>query len=353
MDPSSLDPAMRDILYNSDVANEARKFHQQHGRMPSMKEAQYSKAFRDAIDTFVEDVEQPVASSGYAYSQYPYSSAAPPPGCSDACDECSEHYRTGMSVAILPYAECLEDDEARLKVDDLRQETEENLSYLRLQLKTYGDAKMRPVDLLLNPQPEQPHTGCDAFETLAATGFAPATGAITQDVTLSSPFSAPPCLDMAEVVATLRSRLEACEEELWLFQTDTDYLREHLAKIGSSLAQEAFSGGSREELKLQVVMVNMTKVEGWQYLVHEAEQAMGTMSPLSSWVRSGHPLPQGYARIHRSSLLHATGGHLSPLRLCKGDQYHPLLGQAYRQVTDGEVLRESTTRQDRELHFSQ
>ncbi|EME89624.1 uncharacterized protein MYCFIDRAFT_171051 [Pseudocercospora fijiensis CIRAD86] len=424
MDRSSLDPAILEELDKSDLVKECRKFHQQHGRMPSMKDMQRSKAFRDALGNAVKDLGKPGTTSGYGDSKYPYSSAAPSPGCRDACEECSEQYRTGLGLATRPYEEFLSDNEARQKVEYLREKTEENLSHVRQQLKTYGNAIMKRwlkrnvskranlltqampelysqkasfvqemlkitrfldkdrkltrkinlmpylsiellsenpnnllallyyrthfnpvqwaafdchqfsyflrsgmmeatynphcitndhawrmghsqellsrqlravVGLLLNPQPENAQSGCDVFETLAATGFATTAGAITQDVTLTSPFSAPPCLNMAEIVATLRSRLQACEDELWLLQTDADYLREHLAKIDSSLAQESFSGGSREELKLQVVMINITKVEDWQYLLDEAEQAMSIMSELSSRVRPGHPLPEQYA----------------------------------------------------------
>ncbi|KAF7189785.1 hypothetical protein HII31_08892 [Pseudocercospora fuligena] len=150
------------------------------------------------------------------------------------------------------------------------------------------------IDLLMEPLPEVSSLGNTSFLASAEMKFNSKDGFINQDATKTTAFSLPPDLNMAEILDSLGARLRACEDELWLLQTDADYLREYISKLGGSVALEFTSEKEEAKVRIELIMLNMRKLDDWQYLVAEAEHARKTMTMRPFHIAPGGPLAKDY-----------------------------------------------------------
>lgn len=113
-----------------------------------------------------------------------------------------------------------------------------------------------------------------------------------------APFSPPPLFNIKSMVESLRSRLRAAEDDLWLLQTDAMVAHDHVSRMDGSMATVMPDNDSTDTKNVKLVrrmMLAVSMVEDWQYVLDEAELAQSTIVAGQAAVERGRALPKNYA----------------------------------------------------------
>ena len=163
------------------------------------------------------------------------------------------------------------------------------------------------------------------MDSLAVTGFATSSAWTHQYISQDTHCSPPPKFEMQNILETMKSRLRAAEDEVWLLQTDPAYLRQHLSRFEGAMLFNNTTPEEVREYKALLVMLPLKRLQNWLFLVRQAERMLAAATSVHGTIHPGSPLPKDYetaVSCFESAVkeeFSAQSKHISTLILCSKD----------------------------------
>ncbi|KAK5123221.1 hypothetical protein LTR85_003420 [Meristemomyces frigidus] len=154
----------------------------------------------------------------------------------------------------------------------------------------------RMVELNLKHQLEEAAKGHDAWNEAAARGFTRPNDLLTASARLGQPFSAPPTLDLPQLVQSLRSRCNAAADELWLLQVDPVHTKRYLGGLMNTPFYDRLTKQEQQRELVKLLLHPVIFLQLWQSTVTRAENALSAQLRYRGRAKEDMPDPTEYRR---------------------------------------------------------
>lgn len=113
--------------------------------------------------------------------------------------------------------------------------------------------------------------GHTMWKELAQGGFKDADPDGTVWLYAESPFGAPPTFNAARLVELCASRMEAAQDDLWLLQSEPNYLHDLFERFDKSALHQKFDPQRRQAALLQMALGSVNRVKTWSWALEVSE----------------------------------------------------------------------------------